>query len=528
MRDNLTRGLGRLQRTFATFTTGQKVVAVIGTLALVLAGGMVFRWAATPSYTALYGNLSSSDASAVIEQLDTQGVPYRLANGGETILVPQDKVYATRIALSGEGLPTGSDGAGYSLLDSQDLSTSQFKEQTNFKRAMEGELARTITAIDGVQSAVVHLALPAKQVFAEKQDPATASVLVKTRTGQTLRPEQVQAVVNLVAASIDGLDTEEVTVADASGKVLSTNDGSGGGAGTRTQQVEEYQAQLNRQIQTMLDRVVGGGNSTVHVTADLSFDKAVSESTTFTDGVKTPLSAATSEESYDGPAGTGLTGVVGPDGQMDGLGEAAGGASKYAKKAQTRDNAVNKVVEQRETAPGGVDSLHVGVVIDSMAAPAIEPAEIRNLISAAVGIDANRGDTVRVSSMPFDRSAEEAAAAELEAAEQAAKNSARNALYRNITLAVLILLLLLAAWLRNRRRSRAREEATSYVVEQLRRDAAARAQAETALEQSPALVALESAEHDVTDEVREEIAALVERQPDDVAALLRGWLVERP
>src|SRR5690606_16040096 len=129
--------------------------------------------------------------------------------------------------LSGEGLPTGSDSAGYSILDGQDLSTSQFKEQTDFKRAMEGELARTIGSINGVDTAVVHLALPAKQVFADKQDPATASVLLRGRPGQTLAPEQVQAVINLVAASVDGLEPDKVTVADATGKVLSTSDGAG-------------------------------------------------------------------------------------------------------------------------------------------------------------------------------------------------------------------------------------------------------------------------------------------------------------
>ena len=177
IKDGVTRALARHQRTFMSFTPGQKAVAVVGTLALLLAGFMIFRWASTPSYAPLYSNLSSSDASAVIDKLDSQGVPYKLTNGGNTVMVPKDKVYSTRISLSGQGLPGSSDN-GYSILDKQSLSTSSFQEQTNFKRAMESELSRTIEALNGVDTAVVHLALPAKQVFADKQDPATASVLV--------------------------------------------------------------------------------------------------------------------------------------------------------------------------------------------------------------------------------------------------------------------------------------------------------------------------------------------------------------
>ena len=174
MKDNLTRYFGRAQATFLGFTAGQKVVAIVGTAALLLAGFMVFKWAAAPSYAPLFSNLASSDASAVIEELDAQGVPYKLSNGGNTIMVPREQVYTTRISLSGEGLPTASDG-GYSILDDQSLSTSQFQEQTSFKRAMEGELANTIEAIDSVETAVVHLAIPAKQVFSDEQDPTTAT-----------------------------------------------------------------------------------------------------------------------------------------------------------------------------------------------------------------------------------------------------------------------------------------------------------------------------------------------------------------
>lgn len=526
MKQQLGRSLAKYQRTFATFTTGQKAMAVLGTAALLLAGFMVFKWAATPSMAPLYSNLSSTDASAVIDQLETSGVPYEISGGGGTVMVPRDLVYSTRIDLSGEGLPTSSDD-GYSLLDSQGLSTSQFQEQTDFKRAMEGELSRTIEAIDDVETAVVHLALPPQQVFADEQDPATASVLVATRPGTTLGADQVQAVVHLVASSIDGLDPTKVTVADSTGLVLSAPDGSAAAAAsTRTQQTEAMQDQLHSRLQAMLDRVVGVGNSTVQVTTDLDFDKSVVETTDFSvDEDTPPLSSSSSSETYTGPDATGqVGGVVGPDGQMDTT-ATGDGSSSYVKKQSAEDNAVDSTVERRETSPGSIRSMHVSVVLDTATTKQISPVDIQDLVAAGVGIDRKRGDTVQVTSLPFDRTAELAAADELKAAAAANAKAEQTTLYRNIGLGVLVVLMLLLAWITGRRRAKARDKATTYVVEQLRQESTART---AALEMPPAALALEQAEHDQSLELREELNSLVERQPEDVAALLRGWLVERP
>lgn len=529
MKDTITRALARYQRTFMAFTAGQKLVAVLGSGALLLAGFMVFQWASQPSYAPLFSNLSAKDASAVVDKLDADGTPYELADGGATVMVPKDKVYSARIALSGEGLP-GSSDSGYSILDDQSLSTSQAQEQTNFKRAMEGELANTVEAIDGVDSAVVHLALPQKQVFADKQDPATASVLVSTRAGKDLGAEQVQAVVHLVASSIDGLDPEKVTVADSKGRVLSSSDGSGidGAASTRQQQINDYQDQTKGRIQQMLDRVVGVGNSTVAVTANLDFDKSVTETKKYSyDKDNVPLAQTENVEKYNGTgAGSGLTGVVGPDGQMDSTGTVGGAdGSSYEKTSKTSDNAVDTTIERRENAPGAVRNLHVGVVLDAATARNVSAATVQSLIASAVGIDATRGDTVQVSTLPFDRTAEKAAKAELAAAEKADASATRMDLIKKSGLVVLVLLLLLLAWLKGRKRAKARAEATSYVVEQLRAEQLERAQA-AAVEPAPAMMALEAAEVSENDGMMDELAALVERQPEDVASLLRGWLVE--
>lgn len=531
MKQNMNRALTRARTTFMAFTPGQRVISIVGVSALVLAAFLVFRWVSTPNYAPLYSNLASEDASAIVEELEAQGTPYELANGGSTVMVPRDDVYATRIALSGQGLPEQSGEEGYSLLDGQDISTSEFQEQTDFKRAMEGELAKTIEAVDGVNTAVVHLALPQKEVFADEQDPPTASVLIDTATGTTFGPEQVQAIVHLVASSIDGLDPADVTVADASGKVLSSSDENGGlGASTRDQQVADFQEATARRIQSMLDDVVGTGNSNVQYTAVLDFDKAVTESTTYNKKGDAPvLSESEQTEKYSGPAGgSGATGVVGPDGQMDNFGTAgAGGNSAYNKSSRTVDNGVDTVVEHRENAPGSLISQHIGVVLDTAAAQAVNAADVQAVIEAAVGLDADRGDTVEVSVMPFDRTADDAAAAELAAAAQAKADAEQWKLMRNLGIAVAILAIVLLAWLSARRRAKKKEEQTAYLVEQLRLDAAERAAAAVEIEPNPALAALEAAETNFADEMRHELAGLADGQPEDVATLLRGWLVER-
>jgi flagellar M-ring protein FliF len=534
MRNQVTGALARLQRTFASFTAGQKVTAVLGAAALLFAAVLTFQWASAPSYVPLFNNLAPADASAIVDQLESEGTAYELTDGGATILVPNEVVYDARIRLSGEGLPAD-DTSGYALLDDQGLDTSQFQEQTDFKRAMEGELADTIEALDGVDTAVVHLAMPQKEIFADEQEPTTASVLLGNQPGFTMAPEQVQAVVHLVSSSIEGLEPDNVTVADATGQVLSApGDSFSAAADSQAQQVEAFEQRTSDSVQQMLDQVVGTGNSTVQVTAQLNFDKTVTNTTRyFADPETPPLAETSTTETYTAPGQTGPGGVVGPDGALDPTaGAAAGdGDTSYKKKSLTADNGVNKSVEQREAAPGSVGSLHVAIVMDTQAIGGIQADSVADLVSSGLGIDPKRGDTVEVQAMPFDRSAEEAAAAEIAAADAADQKAEMMSMARTGAVALLVLLLLVGAWLRNRKRTKARKEATTYVVEQLRQQSADRTERPALDAPTAAAAALASAPTapampDTSAVVRDEIAALVERQPEEVAQLLRGWLVD--
>lgn len=534
MRDQITGRFQSVQRTFSSFTAGQKAVVGVGMVVILFAGFFVFRWAATPSYAPLFTNIAAADASAIVEELEAAGTPYELADGGATILVPRAEVYDARIRLSGEGLPS-QGSSGYAILDEQDLSTSQFQEQTGYKRAMEGELQETIEALDAVETAVVHLALPQKELFAEEQKPTTASVLVATRPGASLTPEQVQAVVHLVASSIEGLDPQQVTVADSTGAVLSTSgDGFDTVADTRSQQVKAFEEKMSGSVRGMLDKVLGNGNTAVTVTADLNFDKTVTNTKRyFTDPDAVPLSDTTLTETYTAPGAPGIGGVVGPDGQLDptaGNRNGNGAESNYRKEQRTSDNAVGETVEQREAAPGTVDSLHVGIVVDETTAGTVTPAEIESLVSSGLGIDAERGDTVEVTTMPFDRTAEEAAAEALAAAKAAEDRAALMDLLKTAALILVVAGLFLAAWLRNRKRARLRDEATTYMVEQIRRrDGIEQTQVVPIAAPPGPVLELDPAVIDQANlraAARDEIAAMVERQPEEVAALLRGWLVD--
>src|SRR5690348_17190528 len=205
--------LARIKTVLSTITLGQKVVIGLLALGLVLGGVFFFRWITAPTYAPLFSNLASSDASAIVTELGNEGVQYQLQDGGSTILVPQTQVASTRLALSGKGLPA-SDQTGYALLDQQGITTSQFQQQVTYQRAVEGELAKTLEAIHGVNAAVVHIAMPKDTVFTDDQGKPTASVLLDLSAGTKLSGEQIQAVTNLVSSSIEGMTPTDVTVAD--------------------------------------------------------------------------------------------------------------------------------------------------------------------------------------------------------------------------------------------------------------------------------------------------------------------------
>jgi flagellar M-ring protein FliF len=532
MTDRLPAPVRRITDTFKSFTPGQKAVTIFAIVAIIVGGYFFASWAAKPSYAILFNNLSTKDASAIVESLQKANTSYELANDGQTIMVPRDQVNALRLQLSGEGLPND-EGTGYSLLDQQGITTSDFMQHANYQRALEGELAKTIKSIDGVEAATVHLVMPQKDVFADNSAKPTASVLVASKATRPLTTDQVQSIVHLVASSVEGLDPTQITVAGADGKILSTGGGAsiatGGDSGTEAQTVE-FQNRLNTSLQTMLDRLVGPGHSVVTTTADLDFDQTETRSKTYSSDPSLPsLSETSSSETYSG-SGTGNGGVLGPDNIQ--VPNGAGSNGQYANKNDARQNALNEVQEVRRKAPGSIRRLNVAVLLDSTTAASIDPTQVQQLVSSAAGVDSTRGDTIAVSAMPFDTSAQQAARNELAAAAAAEKQNKQLTLVKTGALAFVVLMLIFLAW-RASRRSKRRQQLTAEEKAHLEEmQAALDAQRQAELEATQAMQAAGMLEvgagpepHDEAREERHrEIEEMVKEKPDEMATLLRGWM----
>ena len=311
----------------------------------------------------LMTNLAADDASAVTKQLDSLGTEYRLADGGATVEVPSDVVYQTRIDIASVDMPS-SGKVGYGILDNQDITSSEFSQRIGFQRAMEGELAKTIEAIDGVNVATVHLAIPKNDTFALDEQKATASVMVKTAPGKTLAGRQVQAIVNLVSGGIEGLAPTDVTVADGDGNVLAapgTAPGSGAG-GDAAEMTSHYETTLASSIEDMLGSVVGPGKAKVTVAAALDFDSTSSTTetysapTTIVAGEALAVNESIKTETYSGDGtGSGAAGILGPDGlplTSSTQGAAGAAGSGYQRNENQGNNAANKGVENTNKAHG--------------------------------------------------------------------------------------------------------------------------------------------------------------------------------
>ena len=517
---------GSLRTLLAGFTAGQKAVTGLALVFLLIAGTMFTSWASKPSLVPLFTNLASSDAAAITEELTTRGTQYELAAGGTTVMVPQADVYQLRLDLSAAGLPEGGE-SGYELLDKQGITTSEFRQRVDYQRALEGELSKTISSIEGVEATTVHLVMPEEKLFTDDGRKPSASVLIKNKVGTSMAPGQVQAIVNLVSSSVEGLEHEAVTVADSTGAVLDAagEDGAMSAAGdARAMQTATFEKKLQSEVQAMLGTVVGAGKAVVRVNAELDFDKRETKKESFETDKKAPVvSEKTGAEDYEG-TGQVVGGVLGPENVT----APEGGDSAYTKEQAERQFAVGKVTEVSTSAPGAVERMSVAVVLDSEADPGVTTKAVQDLVVAAAGMDVERGDVVEVSRLTFDKSAAEAADKQFAQIEAAEKSEQRWSLIRTVAVLLVVGLLVLHA-LRIMRRDRRTpvhlpQELTATQMSAIEAEEAAMLAAAERL--ALALVTI-APEHARRLAVQAEVGDLVERQPEEVAQLLRGWLADR-
>ncbi|MBX3099300.1 MAG: flagellar M-ring protein FliF [Salinibacterium sp.] len=412
MPKEVSAAFGRITHALREFTVGQRTIAIIGVAVVVVGAIALGAWFTRSTYSPLFSGLSGSDASAIVDQLDSAGVPYQLTDGGQTILVPDSEVNAARLKAAAAGLPSLANG-GYALLDAMGVTASEFQQSVTYKRAIEGELASTIESIKGVRTASVKLAIPEQSVFvSQKQDP-TASVFVDTDSGVHLTADQVQAITHLTAASVDGLTPENVSVVSADGTVLSAV--GTGATGSSDQQVSTYEDRVRSAVQSMLDRVVGVGKATVVVAASMNLASGQRVEETFTTPEGGPaLQESTTKQDYTG-TGTGAgTGVLGADSIA--VPTTATGDGTYTNETTNRTNAINKVTETTQIPAGDIERQTVSVAIDKDAATGMTTAMLEGLVAAAAGIDETRGDAVKVELVTFAKVDSGTAASALEEA----------------------------------------------------------------------------------------------------------------
>jgi flagellar M-ring protein FliF len=546
----------RSKEIVAGFSSGQKTVVVVAVLAVVVGGYLFMSWASQPSYVPLFSNLSSSDAAAITQKLAANKVPYELSEGGQQVLVPSSDVYQQRLDMAAAGLPSSGD-QGYSLLDSSGVTTSQFQQQVEYQQAVADELEQTIESINGVSSAVVNVVIPQESLFASSSDQPSASVLVSLEAGITLTAEQVEAIVHLVASSIEGLTPDNVTVADSNGDVLNApgTDAGNVAAGTiEQQQTETYDQSLDDSLQDMLATVLGAGNAVVHASAVLDFDQTQITSEMYDPNKQgpVPVQQATSKETYSGAgasqaAGVGASNVpVAATTTTTVAKSARSGSAKttttvaastgaavttvpsYTQVGSSQQDVVSEVTKSVNSAPGSLQQLSLAVVVNS-SVKGVNTSEIKQLVSAAVGLQPTRGDSIQVAFVPFDQTAAKLAQTQLKEA-ASAKSKATMMSEARGGLVLLVVLGLLVFSMRRITKTTRVPLALPPGFEALELESGEgyaeddeMALALTSPRTSHMAEPLGPAQAEVN-----QIGQMIEREPERIAEMLRAWLETGP
>lgn len=390
--------------------------ALLG-IAVVAIGLVIYATtlAQAPDYATLFAGLSEEDAGAVVEKLKELQIPYRLTSGGGTVQVPQRQVYETRLELAKEGLPKGST-VGFELFDGgglNNLGMTDFMQRLQYQRALEGELARSIGALEPLASARVHLVIPEPSLYSEAEKEPSASIVVQLKPRAELTRGQVQAVTHLVASSVEGLKPGNITLVDVAGNVLSMAGESDGApasvqaSSTQLDMQHSYERDLERRLQAVLDQAIGPGQGIVRVSAAFNWDQKQTNSETYvpvTDGASIVRSEQIQEESNGSAATTLASGVPGQDSNtVPGYPAATAQQATddgYVKRSTTRNYELSKVVQTVTQAPGSIKRLSVAVLLSDKVA-ADEATRLQTMLGAAAGLDASRGDAVAVERLPF-------------------------------------------------------------------------------------------------------------------------------
>ncbi len=442
--------LSQLKALITNLSPAKRVV-FLSVVAGVVAGFiLIINWTTNTEFGILYQNLSPEDAGLILTKLKEDKVGYKISSNGATVSIPNDLLYEKRLELASQGLPQGGS-VGFEIFDNTSLGVTEFVQNINYQRALQGELGRTISKFDEVESTRVHIVMPARSLFTDQDEPATASVVLRMHRGKMLSPDQVQGVVNLVSSSVSGLEPENVTVIDSNGNMLSGDKDASVTGKISNEQLEfkdSLEKNLEKRVKTMLDTVLGPKKSVVRISCSLNFkQQEQTEEKYYPENQvvrSEQLVSAISGGSDSLPSGVpGVSSNISPAGKKSSVSLTG---NKIEKKDQTVNYEIGKIINHIVEPVGTVSRLSVAVMVDGKyeykvsgnAADGIKDAEQENnageksedekeykkeqgdriyiartkeemqqleaIVKRAVNFDTQRGDEIEIVNIPFENS----------------------------------------------------------------------------------------------------------------------------
>jgi len=389
------------------------ILAAAGITLLSIALAVVFI--NQPEYKVLYTNLSAEDAGQITTRLQEKKIPYQLSSSGDMISVPSEKVSELRLELAASGLPKGG-GVGFEIFDTKNLGVTEFVQQLNYQRALQGELTRTINSLDEIQQSRVHLVIPKKSLFSEDQKKPTASVIVRLKNGRNLSDPQINGIAHLVSSSIEGMSPRDVMIVDSSGKVLSKVTEGGELAQLSNSQIEykkNVEKDLTSRITSMLEKVVGDGKAVVRIAADLDF-RVMEKTEEKFDSEEPAIRSVQRSQAKSGS----ISGGAGESSVATTARQAAPprpAGSNREKSDETINYEISRTVNKTVMPVGDVKKISIAVLVDGnyvkndkgveeyQPRPEKELTALEDLVKKSAGFDAKRGDQVVVSNVAFKK-----------------------------------------------------------------------------------------------------------------------------
>ncbi|SAK50476.1 flagellar MS-ring protein [Caballeronia pedi] len=408
------------------FRSNPRVPLIVAAAILVMVVAGLVMWSRQPDYRVLFSNLSDRDGGAIVAALQQGNIPYKLSDGGGAILVPDAQVHETRLRLASQGLPKAGS-VGFELMDNQKFGISQFAEQVNYQRALEGELERTIGSISSVKSARVHLAIPKPSVFVRDKELPTASVMVNLYPGRVLDEGQVVAIAHMVASGVSDMPVKNVNIVDQDGNLLTSQSAANGLDASQLKYVQQIEHNTQKRIDAILAPLFGAGNARSQVSADIDFSKLEQTAESYGPNANPQATAIRSQQSSESSetSGGGASGVPGAlsnqppqpaSAPVDAAASGVAGAKstpQNQRKDTTTNYEVDRTVRHYEQATGGIKRLSVAVVVnyekklDAKGNVTMTPlaadklAQVQQLVKDAMGFDDKRGDSVNVMNSAF-------------------------------------------------------------------------------------------------------------------------------